>query len=1236
MTSIFNRCDNLDEITKLNNNMSPSLSQGMKFKQFQNKFINKSNKNNNYNHIYNDRYFVEGFEGSNTNIYLGKRLVFRNKTSDGGSSMISITAYVTDKGIIRPAKDLSGAPPSETNCNYNSLMWLPNDYPLNASPGTTIPELNLTIGEPMIRGKDKCEYQSPNENMNLSGKWVTFKYATFAYVTNEGIVRIFPYDDESTKRNGKFSEKLLDNGIIGVFLDIDYPFDSPLGTNIPIINLKTGEPLPEDYTFPSTNASASTSTSTSTNASTIATNEVVSSDNPTYTNDPSENKLATESNEIVDDNQETKEQELQLEQLRKDYDDSLKQYQDLMNKINEKNQDYLKRTSNNPYLGKTIKFTGGQVCYVTNQGVVKYIPDPSIWDSITGKNGCPNKTLTDVSIKYPDTDVPGTSIPELNLILGPHMQLNESCSNAGKNVYVNTLLNNPKEKYIGCYNDKQPTADILFVPVMNSSNNVSGFKSYASSMYQNNNAWGPWTAFNRRDDPYWHSAVGSTTNYNGNTGVYTGKTKTENVQTKKGVQTISGENLQINLSQNYTLTKYDLKGRQGCCGNPNGRSPNSWMVVGWNGSTWNEVDLKENQGLNYEMRTYYITDPKPYNAYRIIITNCGNPGDRTGNRYCVQISQWNLYTSSDYNIQRSMTWDPSIIGYTDFDTCKKFAFQNGYKYFGMQDAKSDGTAACLVSNDLANSKRYGKAYKMTSIVLWETKTGDGKGSVALLDRQGSLAVNNSGGAAVWASPGANPSNYFGCYGDSGDRRLPTNLGSGKTYETCQTAAQSGKWKYFGLQYAQPNKTTECWVGNDFSRASSLGKANNCTTLSDGSMLGGGWSNAIYNTNEPTINSYLMLQDDGNMCIYRGTSPADNQGAIWCSKTNGKQKQQNSAFKAEKSKFGKNWIPNGTTLAAGDFIGSTNGSIYLLMQTDGNLVLCTTDNGDGCAANSAGKRVGGSWINALYEFASSGFSQNIGKLGFIDENDMLHEYPADNSQLTNTYTKFSKFDTYGNDISGTSYGNATKDQCQSTCDNNKDCYGYVYDFKNKVCYPKSSAMWPYGGPSRQLSTTDTYVRGKTPISVPSGATSETMNIDSAQYEYYNKGGPPDTTYGLANATDDEQAELARLELQMENQTNEINNLVNKYSTGTDTSENQADKNLQGLNDYQTDMENTNSQIDKLNATSESFINYGYRGNNNINKILQDSDIIVLQKNYEYLLWTILATGSVLVAMNISKN
>jgi hypothetical protein len=46
--------------------------------------------------------------------------------------------------------------------------------------------------------------------------------------------------------------------------------------------------------------------------------------------------------------------------------------------------------------------------------------------------------------------------------------------------------------------------------------------------------------------------------------------------------------------------------------------------------------------------------------------------------------------------------------------------------------------------------------------------------------------------------------------------------------------------------------------------------------------------------------------------------------------------------------------------------------------------------------------------------------------------------------------------------------------------------------------------------------------------------------------------------------------------------------------------------------------------------------GFRPNNNIDKILQDSDIVVLQKNYDYLFWTILAAGSVLVAMNIKTS
>ena len=39
-------------------------------------------------------------------------------------------------------------------------------------------------------------------------------------------------------------------------------------------------------------------------------------------------------------------------------------------------------SSTNPYLNKNIHFTTGHVCYVTNQGVVKWIPYGEIWNTL--------------------------------------------------------------------------------------------------------------------------------------------------------------------------------------------------------------------------------------------------------------------------------------------------------------------------------------------------------------------------------------------------------------------------------------------------------------------------------------------------------------------------------------------------------------------------------------------------------------------------------------------------------------------------------------------------------------------------------------------------------------------------------------------------------------------------------------------------------------------------------------
>jgi hypothetical protein len=64
-----------------------------------------------------------------------------------------------------------------------------------------------------------------------------------------------------------------------------------------------------------------------------------------------------------------------------------------------------------------------------------------------------------------------------------------------------------------------------------------------------------------------------------------------------------------------------------------------------------------------------------------------------------------------------------------------------------------------------------------------------------------------------------------------------------------------------------------------------------------------------------------------------------------------------------------------------------------------------------------------------------------------------------------------------------------------------------------------------------------------------------------------------------------------------------------------------ENVSGLDEYLTDLKKTNVKIKNFNT--------------NVDNILNDSDIIILQKNYEYLFWSILAVGTLLISMNVVK-
>ncbi len=134
---------------------------------------------------------------------------------------------------------------------------------------------------------------------------------------------------------------------------------------------------------------------------------------------------------------------------------------------------------------------------------------------------------------------------------------------------------------------------------------------------------------------------------------------------------------------------------------------------------------------------------------------------------------------------------------------------------------------------------------------------------------------------------------------------------------------------------------------------------------------------------------------------------------------------------------------------------------------------------------------------------------------------------------------------------------------------------------------------------------------------------TGNVDSIRYNNYVSGGEIGNSYGLANATSSQQQQLSQLQTQLDQLTAQLNSLTGEYGNGATEAQTQVNTNMKGVKEYLNELNYTDNKIK------------GFNTNTNIENILSDSDIVVLQKNYDYLFWSILATGTVVVAMNIVK-
>jgi hypothetical protein len=958
--------------------------------------------------------------------------------------------------------------------------------------------------------------------------------------------------------------------------------------------------------------------------------------------------------------------------LQTQYDDLQTQYNNKQKQVNDNSLVSINRTnSNNPYLNKNVSLslnTSGYKAndlgyggYVTGEGVFKPYPDQATFNSVAGKNGCPKNIMSNIPVNDFSS----------SLLQGENMSTNQSCGNEGKNVYVNKLVYDTTSSYVGCYNDKPLTTNVNAIPLMNSSNSVNGFKSLASSVYDDNNAVGAWAVFDQNPNTFWHSKYGPSYAYNSTTGEYQGTNQINFNSIKSGSLKAKGEYLQINMpsdknsaNQSIKVVKYDIAPRL------DGklflqRSPNTWYLLGYKDGQWYEVDRQIGQRFTSgKSKPYIVANPGNYVAYNIVVEKVGND-DQRGLRDSLQIAELNLFVSSDANFtnsDRAMILNSNAIGYTTFENCQKYAIDNDYQYFGLQDLQSNGTAACLVSNDYDKTINYGDASKQTtSIILWSSNTATGEQNTMQIEGSGRMTIYDMNSRSIFNSNREDPT----C------ANWGTLMVDSATYGgNCKAPAPTGNvtQKVGYNLYCNWSRSCSIPISNNTFGDPSPGckKSFDVAYKCGGKRFSKNLSPAEGNTMvldcgdymNKECQYYMILQDDGNMCLYRGKDPSDEKAGIWMSNTNGKQKTANPNWVASKGKYGRNYMKTGETLSADEWIGSNSGSTKLMMQQDGNLVLYTSLTKSGCSVNN-NKTFGSGWVNAVYKIDQTGNKDVLGKLAYIDEDTKLKEYPDSLLTKSNQYQLLNDFDSNGNDISQitTTTGNQG---CIDACNSNNNCSGFVYQPKGQICYLKNSGMYPKGEKQNYPGSGVILGVRKPQIgsSLDSSCNKDIVNIDSIQYDNYIKGDPmtKDTKCGSPIVLSEDKTNLTNLQnniLSVGNQiTNQSNNFYdennNVYNTISKNSV-EINKNInmykQNDNNFKTELNlprnnNFNSKNNKPNVYKEGMKNFIDKGEknitmNDINSMLSDTDIKVLQENYGYIIWSILAIGLLTVTINQIK-
>jgi hypothetical protein len=567
----------------------------------------------------------------------------------------------------------------------------------------------------------------------------------------------------------------------------------------------------------------------------------------------------------------------------------------------------------------------------------------------------------------------------------------------------------------------------------------------------------------------------------------------------------------------------------------------------------------------------------------------------------------------------------------DYETCKQRAADLSSQYFALQNYnEKTEKSQCFISNDYNKAISLGTADEFPVTILWNSTNPaqsncygmlKNDGNIYGYDSNGNQTINTGTGTAECAL--VIPSKIAATWGAN-----VSGVAIGNSTSAVQANNVNGK-QSFGYTVGQNVKDPAVGVRKAFDLSYQCGdkiKTEHFPRSADGKGV------VLDCTDTPlACSTYLILKDDGKMAIYKGVSPGLNDQLIYeWPKYDVSKSVMNPLYPQNLSKTGTNWISANVRLneiKTYEYVVSDDGKLMFYIGVDGNMYLTTYTLLEGCpkrTVNSSENAYGNSWANALYKLDTLPNSEFNGKIGYVDDAGELREYSGDTVGYADTYKRYPKYDSAAGSYLG-SLQNSNPLACKTACNSMDNCAGYVFDNKNKACYTKDNKIFPKS--TRTPSTDyDLYVR-ELKVNNSNSCSKNIVNIDSDMWKGYTQGSPmdKDETCGLGKVLVDPHEKIKETQKQIDDVVVKIKDKLSQLQKDnvkltTDMLELQS-KIGANWNEYDSVKKNIEQR-----QTAQTTIN----------SMLSDSHLVVLQENYKYTFFSVVAIGALIIAMSVGKN